>query len=136
MGAGAETATFLLTDVEGSTRAWQERPRETSEAFERLESITRDVVTSHNGDVLKARGEGDSAFCVFGSASDAIATAVDLQRALLASPLRVRMGVHTGEAEHRDEEWYGVAPSRCARVRGLAAGGQILCSQVTADMAT
>lgn len=134
-GMPTETVTFLLTDVEGSTRAWVERPQETSAAIERIELLTSTVVQQQRGTVVKSRGEGDSAFCVFPSPSDALAAAVDLAVALLASPLRVRMAVHTGEAEHRDGDWFGLAPSRCARLRNLAVGGQIVCSQVTADTA-
>src|SRR5204863_594884 len=92
------------------------------------------------GIVLKSRGEGDSFFAVFRAASEALAAAVAAQRALQAEPwgeigaLRVRMALHTGEAELREGDYYGAAVNRCARLRAIAHGGQILLSQTTASL--
>src|SRR4029450_271014 len=94
------------------------------------ESLTE----QHGGQVVRPRGEGDSRFCVFSRATDAVAAAAAMQRALHAhpwpaeAPLRVRMAVHTGEADLRDGDYYGSAVNRCARLRALAHGGQVLLS--------
>src|SRR5688500_5659289 len=73
------TLTFLFTDVEGSTRRWEEDRDAMSAAVARLDALVADIVGAHSGTVVKPRGEGDSHFCVFAQASDALAAAVDLQ---------------------------------------------------------
>ena len=94
----------------------------------------------HNGMLRKTRGEGDSTFSVFLSASDALQAALALQVALGAEEwpepvsLFVRAAVHTGEAELRDADYYGPAVNRVARVRGLAHGGQVLVTEATAAL--
>ncbi len=125
------TVTLLLTDIEDSARAWQERSVQTAEAVETIEQLTAETVRANGGHVVKSRGEGDSAFCVFTSASVAVSAAVALQLALRSVPLKVRMGIHTGDATLRDGDYYGLTPTKCARVRAIAAGGQILCSEAT-----
>jgi predicted ATPase len=99
------------------------------------------AVTAHRGVRPVEQGEGDSVVAAFSLASDGIAAAVDAQRALhgeawpVATPLRVRMAVHTGEAELRDRgNYFGTAVIRCARLRSLAHGGQVLVSSATADL--
>jgi predicted ATPase/DNA-binding SARP family transcriptional activator len=127
--------TFLLTDVEGSTALWEHDAAPMAAAMIRHHDIVAEVTTRHGGVRVASQGEGDSAFCVFASAADAVRSALDLQRALKAiteSPrLRVRMGLHTGEAELRNNDYSGPAVNRTARVRGLGHGGQILMSEVT-----
>src|SRR5262245_945563 len=97
------TVTFLFTDLEGSTRLWEGEPEAMRGALARHDEIVRAAIESHLGHVVKTTGDG--AHAVFGTASDAVAAAVDAQLQLvaelwpLAEPLRVRMGVHTGQAE-------------------------------------
>jgi predicted ATPase len=99
------------------------------------------AVAAHRGVRPVEQGEGDSVVAAFSLASDAIAAALDAQRALtseawpMATPVRVRMAVHTGEAELRDRgNYFGTAVIRCARLRALAHGGQVLVSAATADL--
>jgi predicted ATPase/class 3 adenylate cyclase len=134
------TVTFLFTDVEGSTSAWERAPEAMSVALTRLAVLVDTIVTAHAGVVVLARGEGDSHFVVFARAKDAAGAAVALQRTLraepwpAATPLRVRLALHTGEAELRDGSYYGTAVNRCARLRAIAHGGQVLLSQTTRDL--
>src|SRR6185369_13297157 len=99
------TVTFLFTDLEGSTRLWEEHPAAMREALARHNEILRESVEGRCGHVVKTTGDGLHA--AFSIAHDAIATAVDAQRVLTAEPwplpqpLRIRMGIHTGEAELR-----------------------------------
>ena len=132
------TVTFVLTDIEGSTALWEQAPEAMRAALARHDALLTGGVEARGGVVVKSRGEGDSVFAVFSRASDAIAAAADLQRALQAepwppeTPLRLRMALHTGEAELRGGDYYGAAVNRCARLRGLAHGGQVLLSEATA----
>lgn len=132
--------TFLLTDIEGSTALWDRHPEATAAALERHDAIVQQVVAAHEGSVLKARGEGDATLSVFRRASDAVAAAVELQRALAAeawppdAPVKVRIAVHTGEAQERDADYFGPTVNRAARIRALGAGGEILISQATAEV--
>src|SRR3954447_3748299 len=135
------TLTFLLTDVEGSTALWEVAPNAMHVALARHDSVFDDAVRRRGGVHVRPRGEGDSRFAVFSSASDAVAAAIAVQRAFAAEPwptprpIAVRMGVHTGEAELRDGDYYGPAVNRCARLRGIGHGGQILVSEATAELA-
>ena len=129
------TVTFLFTDVEGSTRLWEEQPAAMAAALPRHDEILRAAVELHDGFVVKSTGDGVHA--VFAAADDAVAAAIDAQLALTREPwpdglpLRVRMGVHTGEAELRDGDYYGTTTNRAARLMAVAHGGQILCSLAT-----
>src|SRR6185437_8678262 len=104
------------------------------------DAIVEQAVAAHAGVMVRPRGEGDSRFAVFARSSDALAAAVAIQQALhtepwpTASPLRVRMALHTGEADLRAGDYYGPAVNRCARLRALAHGGQALLSQATYDL--
>ncbi|HWQ13341.1 MAG TPA: AAA family ATPase [Roseiflexaceae bacterium] len=136
-----ETVTFLFTDVEGSTRLWERHPAAMRQALSRHDALIESCVAQHGGVVVRPRGEGDSRFAVFARATDALAAAVAIQRALhaepwtaLGQPLRVRIALHTGEADLRDGDYYGSAVNRCARLRALARGGQTLLSQTTHDL--
>ena len=134
---GARGTTFMLTDVEGSTRLWERDPTSMGAAMARHDQILGDVITAHGGSLLRARGEGDSSFSVFESAHSAVAAAVAVQQRLGSEPwpgqarIRVRLAVHSGEAEFRDNDYYGSDVNRCARLRALAAGGQCLVSAAT-----
>src|SRR5215218_2780525 len=131
------TVTFLLTDVEGSTALWEEAPDEMRAALARHDALFEAAVHDHRGAHIRPRGEGDSRFAVFVSASNAVAAALAIQRAFAAEnwptprPIKVRIGIHTGEAELRDGDYYGSAVNRCARLRGIGHGGQILLSEAT-----
>ncbi len=137
------TVTFLLTDVEGSTRSWEAAPDAMAKAIARHYELIDAAVAAHDGARPEEQGEGDSVVAAFWSASDGIAAALDLQRAIAAEPwpgelkLRVRIGVHTGEARLRDDRNYtGAALHRCARLRDIGHGGQTLVTSVTAALVT
>ena len=128
------TATLLLADVEGSTRLWETQPEEMTAAFARLDHALCDLVSAHGGVRPVEQGEGDSFVAAFARASDAVACALELQRAPLA-PIRLRIGVHTGEVQLRDEGNYiGPTINRTARIRDLAHGGQTVLSGTTEDL--
>ena len=130
------TVTFLLTDVEGSTRRWELEPVAMRSAIAHHDSVLAQAVAAAGGTLIKSRGEGDSAFAVFGRATDAVTAAAHAQRELAAaaSGLSVRMALHTGEAELRDGDYFGTAVNRCARLRAIANGGQVLLSRPTHDV--
>lgn len=133
--------TFLLTDIEGSTRRWETEPHAMREALARHDLIVNTCVRRLNGYVVKSKGEGDSVFAVFNHARDAVAAALVLQVALgserwpTSVPIRVRMAIHTGQVELRDGDYFGPTVNRCARLRALAQGGQVLLSGVSAQLA-
>jgi predicted ATPase/class 3 adenylate cyclase/DNA-binding CsgD family transcriptional regulator len=128
------TVTLLLADVEGSTRLWETQPDEMTAAFTNLDRTLADIVGARGGVRPVEQGEGDSFVIAFGRASDAVACALDLQRAPLA-PIRLRIGIHTGEVQLRDESNYiGPTINRAARIRDLAHGGQTVLSGTTADL--
>src|SRR5438046_1269997 len=131
------TVTFLFTDVEGPTRAWEAHPAETQTALKRHDEIVAREIEAHNGALILERGEGDSVFAVFARAADAVAAAVEIQQALRAQtwpadvPMRLRMAIHTGEA---GADYRGPHVNRAARIRDIAHGEQILVSGVTAGI--
>ena len=128
------TVTLLLADVEGSTRLWETQPEEMTAAIARLNHVVSDVIAAHDGVRPVEQGEGDSFVAAFTRASDAVAAALELQRAPLA-PIRLRIGVHTGEIQLRDEGNYaGPTINRTARLRDLGHGGQTLLSGTTEDL--
>jgi predicted ATPase/class 3 adenylate cyclase len=129
------TVTFLFTDLEGSTRLWEEFPDAMRPALARHDAVLQDAVVTHRGFVVKTTGDGIHA--VFGTAHDALEAAVAAQLALLGEPfgetgpLRVRMGIHTCEAEYRDGDYFGSEVNRAARLMSVAHGDQIVVSSVT-----
>jgi predicted ATPase/class 3 adenylate cyclase/DNA-binding CsgD family transcriptional regulator len=125
------TVTLLLADVEGSTRLWETQPDAMKAAFERLDQTLSDAIASRRGVRPVEQGEGDSFVIAFARAADAVACALDLQRAPLA-PIKLRIGVHTGDIQLRDEGNYiGPTINRTARLRDLAHGGQTVLSGAT-----
>ncbi len=125
------TVTLLLADVEGSTRLWETQAEVMTAAIARFNLVVCDVVAAHDGVRPVEQGEGDSFVAAFARASDAVAAAVELQRAPLA-PIRLRIGVHTGEVQLRDEGNYaGPTINRTARLRDLGHGGQTVLSGAT-----
>ncbi len=128
------TVTLLLADVEGSTRLWQTQPEQMTAAIARLDRSVCEVISAHDGVRPVEQGEGDSFVVAFARASNAVACALELQRAPLA-PIRLRIGVHTGEVQLRDEGNYiGTTVNRTARLRDLAHGGQTVLSGTTEDL--
>lgn len=122
--------TFLFTDVEGSTRLWDASPDVMRVSLARHDLLLTTHIEGNGGRVVKERGEGDSFFAVFTDAADSVAAAADLQRAIEtepwpeSTPIRVRVSLHTGEAELRANDYYGGVINRCARLRATAHGGQ------------
>jgi predicted ATPase/class 3 adenylate cyclase len=137
----AGTVTFLLTDIEGSTRLWETVPEAMEVALERHNRLVTEVIAGHGGVVVTSRGEGDSFFAAFPSAAAAVEAAGACQLALhgddwpTGAVLRVRMGLHTGEANVLDGDYVDHAPiNRCARVKGAAHGGQVLVTNTTRNL--
>jgi predicted ATPase/class 3 adenylate cyclase/DNA-binding CsgD family transcriptional regulator len=125
------TVTLLLADVEGSTRLWETQPKEMTAALARLNQTVSETIAEHDGVRPVEQGEGDSFVAAFARASDALAAALEMQRAPLA-PIRLRIGLHTGEIQLRDEGNYaGPTIHRTARLRDLGHGGQTLLSGAT-----
>ena len=139
MNSPTRTTTFLFTDLESSTPLWENYPALMQSLVARHDVLIREAIERHRGQVVKTTGDGFLA--VFDAASDAIAAVLRGQRALIeeawpaeTGPLRVRMGLHTGESQEREGDYFGSEVNRAARVMGLAHGGQILVSQATAAL--
>ena len=132
------TVTFLFTDLEGSTRLWEEHPDEMRGALVHHDALLREAIEAHGGYVVKTTGDGLHA--AFAAAHDAIDAAVAGQLALrgerwgAAGPLSVRMGIHSGPADLRDGDYYGTAVNRAARLMSVAHGGQIVVSLATEEL--
>ena len=137
------TVTFLFTDIVGSTQLWERYPDEMHSALAEHDAILRRAIEHNHGHLIKTTGDGFHA--VFETAVDAIRATVEAQQALQslagASPIagsapeiRVRMGVHTGEAELRDGDYYGQSLNRAARIMSAGHGGQILLSSITLEL--
>jgi predicted ATPase/class 3 adenylate cyclase len=137
-GLPSGTVTFLFTDLEGSTRLWEEQPGAMESALARHDEIIRDSIEAHQGHVVKTTGDGFHA--VFAVASDAIVAAVEAQVVLererwpVNARLGVRMGIHSGKTQEREGDYYGSATNRAARLVGVGHGGQIVVSDVTASL--
>jgi predicted ATPase/class 3 adenylate cyclase len=132
------TVTFLFTDLEGSTRLWEQYPDAMKNALARHDGILRDAIAAHGGHIVKMTGDGVHA--AFSDASSALEVARHLQLELGSEswadtgPLRVRMGIHTGAADARDGDYYGTAVNRAARLMSVAHGGQVLVSLTTEEL--
>ncbi|MGI8999729.1 MAG: ATP-binding protein, partial [Candidatus Limnocylindria bacterium] len=133
------TVTFLMTDIEGSTRLWEERPGPMARALATHDAMLHGAIRAHDGTLVKTTGDG--ALAVFERPDAALAAASDAQRALARhtwtdiDPLRVRMAVHTGSAQLRDDDYFGPALNRVSRLLAVGNGGQILASAVAAELA-
>src|SRR5207302_119093 len=132
------TVTFLFTDIEGSTRLLKQLGRARyGEVWADQQRLLREVFARHRGEEIDT--QGDSFFVAFRSASDAVSAAVDAQRAFAAHAwpdgveVRVRMGIHTGEAAATGERYLGLSVHRAARVGATAHGGQVLLSSSTRE---
>jgi class 3 adenylate cyclase len=129
------TVTFLFTDIEGSTRLLQRLGDRYPETLESHKTLLREAFRAHGG--VEVDTEGDAFFVAFLSASQALAAAVKAQRALEGHPwpagaqVRVRMGLHTGEAVRGADGYVGLDVHRAARIAGAGHGGQVLLSETT-----
>jgi predicted ATPase/class 3 adenylate cyclase len=128
----AGTITFLFSDIEGSTRLWEQYPDAMGDALRRHDAILRQAMEANSGYVFKTGGDS---FCVaFDRASDAVLAAAQVQHGLseedwpVTGPLRVRMAVHVGAADFRDNDYFGNSLNRTARILAAAHGGQVLLS--------
>ncbi|MFZ0626040.1 MAG: adenylate/guanylate cyclase domain-containing protein [Acidimicrobiia bacterium] len=130
------TVTFLFTDIEGSTRMLQELGEGFREVLERHNHIISDSASRFDGLIIK--NEGDGFFIVFGSAIDAVTSAMDIQKRLFtetwptATGVRVRIGLHTGEGRLGGSDYIGIDVHRASRIGNCGHGGQILLSNATA----
>lgn len=138
------TVTFMMTDIEGSTTLWEQHPAAMKEAI-RFHDEAIETSVAPYGSLMKAKGEGDSTFSVFIKATDALSCALQTQQALLRTTwplearIRVRIAIHTGEAELREfagasGDYFGSTINRCARIRAIAHGEQVLISQATHNL--
>ena len=132
------TVTFLFTDIEGSTRLWQQYPEGMKPALSEHDRLMRDAIESRNGYVFKTIGD---AFCAaFATAADAVAAALEAREKLSAArwgeidTIRARMALHTGTAEEREGDYFGQTLNRVARLLSTGHGGQILISQPTYEL--
>jgi predicted ATPase/class 3 adenylate cyclase len=134
------TVTFLFSDIEGSTKLWEKYPEAMKTALEKHDSLLRLSVEAGGGRVIKSTGDG--IYAVFKAATDAVSATVQAQQALQAEPwdeikphkVKVRMGVHTGEAQLRAGDYFGGALNRTARLMSVGHGGQILVSSAAAEL--
>jgi predicted ATPase/class 3 adenylate cyclase len=127
------TVTLLFTDIEGSTKLWEAHPVQMQAALARHDALLRHTIGATNGYIFKTIGD---AFCAaFATATDALTATLSAQLMLLAepwpqeTPLRVRMALHTGAVESRDDDYFGPPLNRAARLLSIAYGGQCLLSQ-------
>jgi predicted ATPase len=126
------TVTFLFTDIEGSTRLLHDLANTYVEALGEHRRVLRQAFAAHGG--VEVDTQGDAFFVAFGRASEALAAAREGQAALAEGPIRVRMGVHTGEPLATDDGYVGIDVHRAARIAAAGHGGQILVSQTTCDL--
>jgi len=136
MPSASGVVTFLFTDIEGSTRLWELDAERMQPALARHDALARDAVERHRGTLVKTTGDGVHA--AFDDPLDAVTAALQLQLALAEPqaaedlPLQVRCGIHLGVSERRDNDYYGRAINRAARIMSVAHGGQVLLSQAVA----
>jgi predicted ATPase/class 3 adenylate cyclase len=132
-------ATFLFTDIEGSSLLWERDPERMPEALARHDALVRATIEAYRGRIVKMLGDG--AHAVFEDPCDAVSASVELLREL-SDPattngiaFKVRCGIHAGVEQHRDNDFFGRAVNRAARIMAAAHGGQILVSQTVASLA-
>jgi predicted ATPase/class 3 adenylate cyclase len=131
--------TFLFTDIEGSTRLWEQYPDAMPATLGRHKAVVRKAVEDHGGTVV--RDTGDGLFAAFASAADGVAAAVEAQCGLqdvdwgVTGPLATRMGLHSGQADPIERDYHGPAVNRCAGIMNMAHGGQVIVSAATCQRA-
>lgn len=131
-------ATFLFTDIEGSSRLWEREPERMGAALARHDAIIRGAVERHHGTVVKMLGDGVHAH--FDDPFDAINAILEIQLTLVdpastgGFPLKIRSGVHAGAVSMRNDDYFGSAVNRAARIMSSAHGGQVLVSRAVLDL--
>ena len=134
------TVTFLISDIQASTAAWDRHPEAMKQALLRHDAIFELAVTRQNGMIVESGREGDSLLCVFATAGEAIRSALDVQAELRGedwppgTEIAVRIALHTGEPELRDGHYHGPVVYRAARLMATAHGGQTVVSSTTRDL--
>ena len=126
------TVTFMFTDIEGSTRLVHEHGDAYAGLLDRHRRQVREAIAKHNG--AEVDTQGDSFFCAFARAADAVAAAMSAQEALASGPVRIRIGIHTGEPILTPEGYVGADVHVGARIMSAAHGGQVLVSDATARL--
>jgi predicted ATPase/class 3 adenylate cyclase/Tfp pilus assembly protein PilF len=133
------TVTFLFTDIESSTVRWERFPEQMRLAVARHDALLRGIAEQHNGSVFKTMG--DAFYIAFARAGDGLTAAIESQYALARESwpaeiqsVRVRMALHTGEVEQRNQDYFGQPLNRVARMLAAGYGGQILLSQITCGL--
>src|SRR5437763_4174143 len=126
------TVTFLFTDIEGSTRLLHELGEAYADALAEHRRVLREAFARYGG--VEVDTQGDAFFVAFATAKNALAAAGEGQEGLAAGPIRVRMGIHTGEPFATDEGYVGIDVHRAARIAAAGYGGQVLVSQSTRDL--
>jgi predicted ATPase/class 3 adenylate cyclase len=137
--SAAAAVTYLFSDIEGSTKLWESDPARAAKTLAWHDDLSRGVVARHGGNVVKMTGDGLHA--AFEDAADAVGAAVELQLALAVPPeggvpLAVRCGLHLGSDQRRDNDFFGPAVNRAARIMSAAHGGQVLLSRAVAERVT
>ena len=133
------TLAFLFTDIAGSTRLWESQPEAMTVALAQHDAILRDAIEAAAGHVVKTTGDGLMA--IFPTAAEGVAASLAIQRGLAAAswaetgPLRIRIGLHAGEAERRGDDYFGPTVNRTARIMAAGHGGQVLLSAAAAALA-
>ncbi len=131
------TVSFLFTDIEGSTRLWEGIPDAMAAAVARHDAMLLGAIADHDGHVFSTSGDGMAA--AFARAQEAVAAALQAQLAMSDADwkieaLRVRMAIHTGEADERDGNYFGRALNETGRLLGSGHGGQVLISGATREV--
>jgi predicted ATPase/class 3 adenylate cyclase/uncharacterized protein HemY len=132
------TVTFLFTDIEGSTRMWDQYPEAMQSALARHDGLMRQIIETHSGHVFKIVGDG--MYAAFPVATSALEAALAAQLALGSESwpdpivIKVRMALHTGTAEMRDGDYFGGTLNRVSRLLSAGHGGQVLVSRVTQEL--
>jgi predicted ATPase/class 3 adenylate cyclase len=138
MSRPADTLTFLFTDIEGSSRLWEQVPERMGAALARHDAILREAVQAHSGRVVKMLGDGVNA--VFDDPLDGVEAILEIQlrladaQATAGLPLRVRSALHACVVEARDRDFFGSPVNRAARLMSSAHGGQVLLSQALVQL--
>ncbi|HLV80675.1 MAG TPA: adenylate/guanylate cyclase domain-containing protein, partial [Chthonomonadaceae bacterium] len=132
------TVTFLFTDIEGSTRLWEKFPEAMRQALARHDALLREAIENNNGHLVKSTGDG--LLAVFATAPETLQAAFSAQQALhqerfeQIGSLQVRMALHTGAAEERDNDYFGPALNRAARLLAIGHGEQVLLSMPAEEL--
>jgi predicted ATPase/class 3 adenylate cyclase len=130
--------TFFFSDLVDSTTLWEKYPEAMGAALSRHDHLLKDAILQHKGRIIKSTGDGIHA--VFISPKEAVLAAVSIQRSMQSesweniAPLLVRIGLHTGNAQYREGDYYGNTVNRAARLMSIGHGGQVLLSKATREL--